>query len=168
MPASTPEHTTTFQCAAAMSLALNGARITQFAFFRTAWTITFTLSESSPIITGGLIAHPYELRIDAATNSESPVEADANIAKQLVLCTLQQITRVDISDENKDITFYFCGGTTISFPGVADPNDEVWTLYDPYQCNNTSHRSFGEHAFVQSYFGDLFVDHSFLKIGSIS
>jgi hypothetical protein len=167
MHASTQEHITTFQCAAALSMALRGACITQFAFFRTAWTITFTLSESSPVITAGLIEHPYELRIDAATNAESPVETDADIAKQLVLCTLLKITRVDISNENKDITFEFSDGTTISFPGVADPIDEVWTLYDPYQCNNTSHRAFGEHAFVQSYFGDLFVDQSFLRIGSI-
>lgn len=167
MPPTTQENVSTYQCAAAISLALNGACITQFTYFRTAWTITFTLSESSPVITAGLIEHPYELRIDAATNSESTAEEDANIAKQLVLCTLQQITRVDISDENKDITFYFSDGATITFPGVADPNDEVWTLYDPYQCCSTSHRSFGEQAFVQSYFGDLFVDQSFLKIGSI-
>jgi len=167
MPASTQEHIATFQCAAAMSMALRGACITQFSFFRTAWTITFALSESSPAVTAGLVEHPYELRIDAATNAQSPVEVDAGIAKQLVLCTLLQITRVDIYNENKDITFEFSDGTTISFPGVADPNDEVWTLYDPYKCKNSSHRAFGEHAFVQSYFGDLFVDQSFLKIGSI-
>jgi len=130
-------------------------------YFRNGWEVSFSLKDSSPAAILGLVAFPHEVVLQATSNDGIP--SDAETARVLVSCTEHTVQSVSVG-ESASLTISFSNGATAQFPGVAGPVDEVWSVYSSAYANRR--RKFGEDCFMQSYFGELSADNSFIAFST--
>ncbi len=151
------------QCATALSRLLGGAWITRVEYLRTFWEIEFSLPQKGAAVSSGFLSELDQVVLEAEGDFNCTVRSDAELARKLVLSTSCTIRSIEV-DRFSNLTLVFSNGTSVQFPGVSGPIDEVWSIYTP--LNSARRRQFGEPAFVQSYFGDLTIDPAFAAFGA--
>jgi hypothetical protein len=147
------------RCSAILESLLLGAWILRIEYVRTCWTIDFCVPETSKLVRGGLIAHPFEVTLDAvelrSVLDVSEKEADDTLTAMALFSSVPHtLIGVNVTPESS-LLLKFEGGQAVIARGVCHPHDEVWTLWS---TNGQRRRAFGEPSFVQSYFGELGID----------
>ena len=137
--------------------------MTRVEYFRTGWEVSFVLEDSSPGIASDLVAFPHEVVLQAIPDSDDDPSFNAKIAHTLVLSTRHTVESVKVG-QSSALTISFSNGSSVEFPGVAAPRDEVWTVYAP--SDSDRRRQWGGGCFVQSYFGELSAAPAFIVFGT--
>ena len=148
------------ECSQALTRLLSGAWITRMEFVRTGWELEFGLPEDKIAVSGDVLAPSEDIILAAEADPNSEVEADAEIARILVLATAQTVESVAV-DADANLSLSFSHGLAVQFPGKAGPVDEVWYFY----ASSGARRLVGEPSLAMSYFGELRFEPRLLKYG---